>query len=91
MRSTAKLKLLLSSDSASLVTVTSVPEEVLSGTARVTVPFALPSLSRVMDVLTRVSKLRSLLTLILKLPSEPLVVTVKGRVNCFPGSIVPTG
>ena len=76
-------------DSASIVRVTSVPDVVVTGAVRFTVPLALPPVSK--------TKLEgnvdvnpwSLVARIVKVPPAPLVFTVKGTDNVSPGAKTP--
>ncbi len=83
--------------SASMVSVTSVPDAALAGAVRVTVPWALPPLPAAMVMLLGEApvKLRSLLARTVKVPVAdslitPLVVeaTVKGMEMVEPGSML---
>lgn len=72
--------------SASMVRVTSVPDVVFRGAVRVTVPLALPPVSR--DKLDGKVEVKpwSLVARMLKVPPAPPVITEKGTESGIPGT-----
>ena len=69
-----------------MVRVTSVPDAVVPGAVRFTVPLALPPVSRTKLGGEDELKPWSLVAWMLKVPPAPLVVTEKGTDNDFPGA-----
>lgn len=73
-------------DSASIVRVTSVPDAVLAGAVRVTVPLALTPVTSVRSVGEEEGNPRSFVARMVKDPPVPLVVTVNRTEKGVPGS-----
>lgn len=74
--------------SASMVSTTSVPDGVLRGAERVTVPFVLFPLSSHKVLGNVESKSLLLVTRIVRFPPAPLLITKKGTEKGVPGTMM---